>query len=303
MVPRGDRVYVPVVAAACLVAVLAVAGWVALGSASAVAAAVAEQRAVLAGPVVLSFVAVLLVVERRWPAEPRPLLSRGHRQDAAYFLLYVLVVVPLVALIGVGLGQLLDAHLAWARLPALHPAWFAVVVAVVCMDACNWLAHRINHRSSALWRLHAVHHSQDELSILTSFRAHPLVHITFLASSLPMFVLSAGPGVPVTAMTAYICLGSLPHANVTWRLGPVGRMLVSPAYHRLHHAAAGRIDINLGTVFTFWDVLSRRAVFPVRGDAAIATGLPAGTVPSEMAAQLVDPFMRRPRSTVPGRGR
>ncbi|HEX4063487.1 MAG TPA: hypothetical protein VHY58_20935, partial [Streptosporangiaceae bacterium] len=82
-----------------------------------------------------------------------------------------------------------------------------------------------------------------------------------------------------------------------------GRVLISPAYHRIHHSATGRLDINLGTVFTFWDVLSRRAVFPGRdaGPAVVTTGLAGRPVPIEQAGrrahlgrtmlrQLAEPF-------------
>jgi sterol desaturase/sphingolipid hydroxylase (fatty acid hydroxylase superfamily) len=105
-------------------------------------------------------------------------------------------------------------------------------------------------------------------------------------------------------LTVYACLGALPHANVRWTYGRVGRILVSPAYHRVHHSATGRLDINLGTVFAVWDVLSRRAVFPARAAAdrmVIETGLQGRPVPVEqsgprlhlgrtMLTQLAEPF-------------
>ena len=123
-----------------------------------------------------------------------------------------------------------------------------------------------------------MHHSQEELSILTTFRAHPLVHVSFLISAVPILAISSNAATPAVVLTIYACLGALPHANVRWTYGQVGRVLISPAYHRIHHAATGRLDINLGTVFTVWDALSRRAVFPAAGEAACATGpvRPAG---------------------------
>ena len=77
-------------------------------------------------------------------------------------------------------------------------------------------------------------------------------------------------------------------------------MLVSPAYHRLHHAPDIQ-DANLGVVLTIWDVLAGRARFPARGDAAGRTGLDGRPVPVEqddsatpalrlMAGQLIEPF-------------
>ncbi len=85
--------------------------------------------------------------------------------------------------------------------------------------------------------------------------------------------------------------------------GPVGRILISPAYHRIHHTPTGRLDINLGTVFPFWDMLSGRAAFPAGGSKrdASPTGLAGRPVPVEQSArrgrlgrtmlsQLAEPF-------------
>jgi sterol desaturase/sphingolipid hydroxylase (fatty acid hydroxylase superfamily) len=138
------------------------------------------------------------------------------------------------------------------------------------------------------WRFHAVHHSQEELSILTTYRAHPLVHVSFLFSAIPILAIESNAATPAVVLTVYACLGALPHANVRWTYDIVGRLFISPAYHRIHHRATGRLDINLGTVFTIWDVLSRRAMFPARnsGQAASETGLAGRPIPVEQAGRL-----------------
>jgi len=183
------------------------------------------------------------------------------------------------------------------------PGWCFLGLAVLGIDAVDWLTHLGNHRITALWRLHAVHHSQEELSILTTFRAHPLVHVSFLFSAIPILAVESNTAAPAAVFTVYACLGALPHANVRWTYGRAGRILVSPAYHRIHHSATGRLDINLGTVFSIWDALSRRAVFPGRGAdrTVIETGLAGRPVPVEqstrglrlgrtMVSQLAEPF-------------
>jgi sterol desaturase/sphingolipid hydroxylase (fatty acid hydroxylase superfamily) len=53
------------------------------------------------------------------------------------------------------------------RVPGV-PGWCFTGLAVLGIDAVDWLAHLGNHRLAALWRLHAVHHSQEELNILTT---------------------------------------------------------------------------------------------------------------------------------------
>jgi sterol desaturase/sphingolipid hydroxylase (fatty acid hydroxylase superfamily) len=217
----------------------------------------------------------------------RPALARGHLVDLCYLVAYALAVVPLIVLIGSGFAAGLARLAPWLVIPRLPgvPGWCLIAAAVLAIDFGDWLAHLGNHRITSLWRLHAVHHSQEELSILTTFRAHPLVHVSFLITAVPVLAISSNVVTPTVVFTVYACLGALPHANVRWTYGPAGRVLISPAYHRIHHHATGRIDINLGTVFAIWDTLSRRAVFPQRGGAALApTGLSGRPVPVEQAA-------------------
>jgi sterol desaturase/sphingolipid hydroxylase (fatty acid hydroxylase superfamily) len=298
------RLYLPTLVIAGLAAWLSWRGWFAL--ADAVGRSVNASRFELAGPIVLGFVAVVTVVEQLWPAERRPLLARGHLLDVGYLLFYATLVVPLIVLLGSGFAGLLARLEPWLVLPRMPgvPSWCFVALAVLGIDAADWVTHYGNHRITALWRLHAVHHSQEELSILTTYRAHPLVHVSFLISAIPILAVEANAVTPTTVLTVYACLGALPHANVRWTYGPAGRLVISPAYHRLHHAATGRLDINLGTVFPFWDMLSRRAVFPAPQSARKVgvTGLAGRPVPVEqtgarpqfartMLSQLAEPFL------------
>jgi sterol desaturase/sphingolipid hydroxylase (fatty acid hydroxylase superfamily) len=257
----------------------------------------------LAAPLLVGLVVLTGICERIWPAEPRPVLARGHVQDACFLALHAIVVIPLMTLLSVGAATLLSQHAQWIELqPAQHwPGWIVIPVTIVAMDAANWLAHYADHRFSALWRFHALHHSQEELSVLTSFRAHPLMHTTgFLLASIPVVVLMPAHPIDPVLITAYVCVGTLQHANLRWRFGPLGRVIVSPAYHRLHHATDIQ-DMNLGVVLTIWDVLAGRARFPPRAHLVSRTGLDGRPVPVEqdgltatslrlMAGQLIEPF-------------
>jgi sterol desaturase/sphingolipid hydroxylase (fatty acid hydroxylase superfamily) len=278
------RLYLPTVLVAGLAAWLGWRGWTALagfGPAHSIRAGEFE----LAGPAVLLFVLAVFLIEQVRPAERRPLLARGHLLDLGYLLVYALVVVPVIVLIGAGFSSTLARVAPWLVLPrfAAIPSWCFIVLAVLAIDGLDWLAHLGNHRVNSLWRLHAVHHSQEELSILTTFRAHPLVHVSFLITAVPILALASNAATPTAIFTVYACLGALPHANVRWTYGQAGAILISPAYHRVHHRATGRLDINLGTVFTIWDVLSRRAVFPAASRTAAPTGLSGRPVPVEQS--------------------
>jgi sterol desaturase/sphingolipid hydroxylase (fatty acid hydroxylase superfamily) len=263
-------------------------------------------RAELAAPLLVALVVATGICERIWPAERRRVLARGHVQDACFLALHAAVVIPLMTLLSVGAATLIGSHARWIELrPAEHwPAWLLMPLTVVAMDGANWLAHYADHRLGPLWRFHALHHSQEELSVLTSFRAHPLMHTTgFLLAAVPVVALMPERPLAPVLITVYVCIGTLQHANLRWTFGPAGRVLVSPAYHRLHHAPDTQ-RVNLGVVLTVWDVLAGCARFPARTDAAGRTGLagrpvrveqdaPAGLVPLLLGEQLIEPFRAR----------
>ena len=100
-------------------------------------------------------------------------------------------------------------------------------------------------------------------------------------------MLGASGTVPAAALIVYGCLVTLPHANLSWRLGPLGRVIVSPAYHRTHHArhVSGRATVNFGFVLVVWDQLARRAEFPVAGP-PVLTGIAGRPVPVEQAVPI-----------------
>lgn len=148
--------------------------------------------------------------------------------------------------------------------------------------------------------------------MFTTFRTHPLSHVSYLVALLPALVLEASGTVPAAGLIVYACLVTLPHANLRWTYGPFGRVLVSPAYHRLHHASSpveGRRVVNFGFVLVCWDRLAGCAVYPF-GRQPVATGVAGRPVPVEQTAapsrlihviiaQLSQPF--RVRAGLEGR--
>jgi sterol desaturase/sphingolipid hydroxylase (fatty acid hydroxylase superfamily) len=269
-------------------------------------AVLSAGRAELAAPLLVVLVVVTGICERIWPAERRGVLARGHVTDACFLALHALIVIPLMTLLSVGAAVLLGRYAGWIELRSTQhwPGWLLIPLTVVAMDGANWLAHYADHKLGFLWRFHALHHSQEELSVLTSFRAHPLMHTTgFILAAIPVVVLMPTRPIAPVVITIYVCLGTLQHANLRWTFGPAGRVLVSPAYHRLHHATDIQ-RLNLGVVLTIWDVLAGRAAFPARGGAVGRTGLDGRPVPVEqdasarpvlllVAEQLIEPFQAR----------
>ena len=299
----STRVYVP----ACLFAVgavaLIVAGWSSGWGGRDFGGSVTALRAIVAGPVTLAIIGVFLVVERTWPAQRRPLVARGHRHDLLFALVNAALLVPLVTALTLSFADALRTSMPWVVLPdvALVPRGAAIAAIVVAMDFCNWLVHLANHRVRMLWRFHELHHSQEDLNVLTVFRTHPLIHVSYLVAAIPGIVLVANGAMTTTVLVAYGATVAFAHSNTKLGFGPLDRVFVSPNYHRIHHMVDGPQDVNLGFALTVWDQLFRRAVFPTATTIRADTGLPGRPLAVEQSgprarhvsvflAQLAGPF-------------
>jgi sterol desaturase/sphingolipid hydroxylase (fatty acid hydroxylase superfamily) len=137
------------------------------------------------------------------------------------------------------------------------------------------------------WQLHAVHHSQRQMTMWSDNRNHLLDDLIATACSCCWRWPSAwrrgssSPSWPVTQLVE-----SLSHANVRLSSGPLGnRLLVSPRFHRLHHAiglgheSAGPGSLgghNFAVLFPLWDLLFGTARFARWQPTGIRDQLPEG---------------------------
>ncbi|MGO9660730.1 MAG: sterol desaturase family protein [Acidimicrobiales bacterium] len=302
-VALSSRVYLPACSIVVVAAVLIAIGWANGWGGADFAGSMSALRVVVIGPITLAIIGVLLIVERVRPAQRRPLFARGYRQDLLYTVLNATVTVPLVTGLTLSFSEVVRQSLPWlvlARIGTL-PSWGAIALIFVAMDGCNWSAHLANHRVRMLWRFHELHHSQEDMNVLTVFRTHPLIHVSYLIALVPGIVLVANGVLPTALLVIYGGVVAFAHSNTNLGFGPLGRIFVSPNYHRIHHQLNGPQDVNLGFALTIWDQLAHRAVFPTAETVRTDTGLAGRPLIVEQsttrprhfrvfAAQLVAPF-------------
>jgi len=308
----APRLYLPAFSVVAAMVVLIGIGWSNRWGGASFANSMAGQRMVVIGPTTMAILGAILVVERLRPAQRRPRFARGYRQDALYTALNATLVLPLVVALSLSFSDAAQRYLPWIVVPRLEffPRWIAIGLIFVAMDGCNWLAHLANHRIRMLWRFHELHHSQEDMSVLTVFRTHPLIHVSYLIALLPGIVLLANGAVPTALLVAYAGFVAFEHSNTNLGFGPLERIFVSPNYHRIHHKLDGPKDVNLGFALTIWDQIFRRAVFPTAETIRTDTGLPGRPMVVEQMAdrphylavlgtQLLAPF--RPLEAVDAR--
>ena len=299
----SSLIYLPALLIPALALLLVGVGWTTHWGGVDFGGSLTSLRAVTIGPLAAVLIAVFLVAERLRPAQVRPLVARGHRHDVLYTVLNVVVVLPLVTALTLALDDVVRRVMPWVILPRIGtlPRWGAILAILVAMDGCNWLVHLANHRVRMLWRFHELHHSQEDMNVLTVFRTHPLIHVSYVLAVIPALVLLANGELPTLLLVAYGGSVAFAHSNTNLGFGPLERVFVSPNYHRIHHRLVGPQDLNLGFTLTIWDQLSHRALFPTPETIRADTGLPQrplrieqqGVRPHHLtvfAAQLVGPF-------------
>lgn len=117
-----------------------------------------------------------------------------------------------------------------------QPWWLQAIEVVVLSDFFIYWGHRLQHRSSFLWRFHSVHHSAEHLDWLAAHREHPLDTIyTVGIVNLPAFML----GFPLETIAGFIAFRGIwaiyIHSNVRLPIGPIRMLIGAPELHHWHH--------------------------------------------------------------------
>lgn len=164
------------------------------------------------------------------------------------------------------------------------------VVSFLLVDLANYAVHVLFHKVGLFWRMHAIHHADENVSAPTALLHHPFETLAHACVGLFVYVTL---GVPIIVVTIYALAASLhsvfSHANI--RIAPsverwLRLVLITPDFHRTHHSiemAEG--NSNFGSVFPFWDRLFGTYVaHPARTEASLVMGLPATEKPAAFAA-------------------
>ena len=211
----------------------------------------------------------------------RPIESWPHRRAVKVDVLYTWIsrlgLINLVFFFA--LQPVFDSVQAWLRiknlvnlnLDTLSPFMtrspiFTFFLYLVLLDFAGYWVHRWQHRFAIWWELHAVHHSQQQLSLWSDDRNHVLDDLV-LASLFALLALVFGvpPSQYVVLVAVTNLAQSLQHVNARVPFGwLLERVLISPAFHRRHHAIGyghegTHYGCNFGVLLPCWDMLFRTA--------------------------------------------
>lgn len=145
-------------------------------------------------------------------------------------------------------------------------AWVSLILYLLIFDFADYWIHRGQHGLQGWWQLHALHHSQRQMTMWSDNRNHLLDDLLRDAVlAIAGVALGVPPGQFVALVIASRVLQSLQHANLRLRWpGVTERLLVSPSFHRLHHAIGYGHEgpargVNFAVLFPVWDIVFRTA--------------------------------------------
>ena len=247
---------------------------------------------------------VFVPLERLFAARAQPVLRRLWTHDIVYvFVNGIVIRIGLFALFMVAFAAsplLVPAGLHGAI--EAQPLWLQCLEVLLIADLIFYLFHRLFHAVPALWRIHAIHHSIEEMDWLAAHRIHPVDQIVTKGASLvPCFALGFSDMAIVVYALIYHWHTCLLHANLRWGFGPLRWLLTSPVFHHWHHCRDSEAwDRNFGTQLALWDFLFGTAFLP-QGRTAERFGI-GEPVPETYLTQLAHPFRRRGSEAVPESG-
>ena len=130
-------------------------------------------------------------------------------------------------------------NLPWLRIDSLAalPIWVQATLLFIVTDFWTYWYHRLQHASPVLWQFHKTHHSQENLTALTTFRKTVIDRMAdIVLLSLPPVIMNVSVAMPLAIIIVLQIHQLLIHANTGWTFGPIGKVIVSPAFHELHHS-------------------------------------------------------------------
>ena len=153
------------------------------------------------------------------------------------------------------------------------------LLSYIILDLVIYFQHRVFHAVPVLFKLHMVHHSDQDLDVTSGVRFHVLeILLSLLIKAVFIFIIGANP-MGVLMFEVVLSSGSLfnhSNININPRLDRFLRIfIVTPDMHRIHHSTESReLNSNFGFTISWWDFLFRTyQKEPLKGQLHMELGL------------------------------
>jgi sterol desaturase/sphingolipid hydroxylase (fatty acid hydroxylase superfamily) len=224
-----------------------------------------EQRPVERMAFIIGAMLILWIIEGAIP-----LLALKYKKTKLKHAAVNLTFTVIHLIIHTGFGILIVKLSDWAAAKQFGLVyWFnasvivTLIISALALDLFGgWLSHMIEHKVPLFWRMHIIHHADNNVDVTSALRHHPLESVWRGIFFLMAIIICGAPIYAVmiyqTILTIFV---AFTHANISlplWLDKSLSYVLVSPNMHKVHHHwKQPYTDSNYGAVFSIWDRLFR----------------------------------------------
>ncbi|MEQ9490347.1 MAG: sterol desaturase family protein [Alphaproteobacteria bacterium] len=203
--------------------------------------------------------ALMIVWEMALPRKVRS-LSRWARwpSNIGIVVLNTVVLRVIMPTTAVGFALIAEAN-GWGLFNLVAvPQIVAILVSILLLDLAIYTQHVVFHAVPFLWRLHRMHHADQDIDVTTGSRFHPIEILISMGIKLAVISILGAPAVAVLIFETVLNAAAIfNHANV--RLSPkldsvLRLLIVTPDMHRVHHSIHRQeTNSNFGFNLPWWD--------------------------------------------------
>jgi sterol desaturase/sphingolipid hydroxylase (fatty acid hydroxylase superfamily) len=220
-----------------------------------------EQRPFERLAIIVGSLVILWIIEGAIPLLPLRYKKNKVRHAAVNLFFTVMHLV-----IHTGFGVLIVLLADWSKANQVGLVYWlqlsvagAIIVSALLLDFFGgWLSHIVEHKAPLFWRMHIIHHADNNVDVTSGLRHHPLESVWRGLFFLMAIIIC---GAPIYAVMIYQTLltvfTGITHANISLPKKfdrVMSYVLVSPNMHKVHHHwKQPYTDSNYGGVFSIWD--------------------------------------------------
>ncbi len=221
------------------------------------------ESTIFAIKIAFPFLLILICSELFWPGQK--LVIKTSIFNLIYTPVFLMISsITVSILINFVPKELLFGILNVIKMNLLEQIFYFILYLLLFDFGYYWI-HRAQHSCRWLWRFHATHHSDCNVSALSASRHHWLEEtFRFIPITLPMAIIfGASESMPMWALVAPGLYGIFIHWNCPLRMNYLQKIIVTPWYHRIHHSIVpDHENKNFAVFFPVWDLIFGTAYFP-----------------------------------------
>lgn len=135
---------------------------------------------------------------------------------------------------------------------------YHLVISIIVLDFAIYWQHRFFHMNNGLFKMHALHHTDEQLTVTSAFRFHIFeLVLSLLYKHLVIFIFAIPYQDYIYYEALLLVMAVFNHSNIDLAKSiekPLRMLIITPKTHRSHHDLNVKSQTrNFGNFLVFWD--------------------------------------------------